>query len=98
MAKLKSWKELPCGAIIEDPKAVRENKTGAWRSMRPEWKPENCTQCLTCWVYCPDAAVIVKDGKMTGIDYEYCKGCGICAAVCPGKKQVKAITMGREKK
>ncbi len=98
MAKLKSWKELPCGAIIDDPKAVLDNKTGAWRSMRPEWHEENCTQCLTCWIYCPDAAIIVQNGKMSGINYEYCKGCGICANVCPGKRQVKAIVMEREKK
>ncbi|MBN2464454.1 4Fe-4S binding protein [candidate division WOR-3 bacterium] len=96
MAKLKSWKELPCGAIIEDMKAVRENKTGAWRSVRPCWNKDKCIQCLNCWIFCPDAAVIVEDGKVTGINYDYCKGCGICANVCPTK--VQAITMEEERK
>jgi pyruvate ferredoxin oxidoreductase delta subunit len=38
----------------------------------------------------------VKDGKVKGIDYEHCKGCGICAEVCPPK--IKAIEMVREGK
>jgi pyruvate ferredoxin oxidoreductase delta subunit len=96
MAELKSWKELPCGAIIEDLNAVLDNRTGAWRSMRPVWGEEKCIHCLVCWVYCPDAAIKVNDGKMTGIDYDYCKGCGICAAVCP--KKVHAIDMVKEEK
>jgi pyruvate ferredoxin oxidoreductase delta subunit len=96
MAKLKSWNELPCGAIIEDLSAVRDNKTGAWRSMRPMWNKEKCISCLTCWIYCPDSAIIVKDGKNQGIDYDYCKGCGICASVCPTK--VHAIDMAQERK
>jgi pyruvate ferredoxin oxidoreductase delta subunit len=36
----------------------------------------------------------VKDEKMTGIDFEHCKGCGICAKECP----FKAIEMEVEKK
>ncbi|MGQ9708457.1 MAG: 4Fe-4S binding protein [bacterium] len=86
MAKrLKSWRELPCGAIITDLQAVKENQTGAWRSNRPVWDKEKCRQCLLCWIYCPDSAITVADGKMVGIDYEYCKGCGICAGICPAK-------------
>jgi len=96
MAKLKGWKELPCGAIIEDTKAVLENKTGAWRSRRPVWDEGKCIHCLSCWIYCPDASIVVKEGKMTGINYDYCKGCGICASVCPTK--VQAITMEEERK
>ena len=44
--------------------------------------------------FCPENAVKRnKDGTVT-IDYEYCKGCGICANVC----KVKGITMEREAK
>ncbi len=92
--KLKGWQELPCGAIITDLQAVKENKTGSWRSQRPVWSREKCRQCLLCWIYCPDSAIMVKDGKVVGNDYDYCKGCGICASICPAK----AIVMEKERK
>lgn len=41
-----------------------------------------CFECDNCWHFCPDAAVIKKEGGYT-IDYDYCKGCGICAQECP---------------
>ena len=34
-------------------------------------------------------AIKVKDGKREEFDYDYCKGCGICALECPGKKEKK---------
>ena len=49
-------------------------------------------------MYCPDMAIKVKDGKREQFDYDYCKGCGICALECPGKKGVKAIVMVEEGK
>ena len=42
-------------------------------------------------VFSPDSSIMVKDEKMVGIDYFHCKGCGLCASVCPHK--VQAITM-----
>ncbi|NMB16185.1 MAG: 4Fe-4S binding protein, partial [Firmicutes bacterium] len=53
--------------------------------------PERCIHCLLCWVFCPDMAVIVEDGRVVGFDYKHCKGCGICAKECPSK--VHAIDM-----
>ena len=52
--------------------------------------------CLFCWIYCPDSAIEVKDGKIVGMDYEHCKGCGICESVCPVKPE-KAIKMVKER-
>ncbi|HHJ81282.1 MAG TPA: FAD-dependent oxidoreductase [Candidatus Tenderia electrophaga] len=41
-----------------------------------------CFECDNCWHFCPDAAVI-KNETAYEIDYDYCKGCGICAQECP---------------
>lgn len=94
--KKKTWKELAPGDLLEAGTAECF-ETGDWRSFRPIWVPENCIQCLWCWIYCPDSAVLVKDAKMEGFDYRYCKGCGICAKECPGKKGQKAIIMKDER-
>ena len=91
-----SAKELPQGDIL-GPGTALEFETGSWRSERPVWVPETCIQCMFCWISCPDTAVKVKDGKMTGFDYMYCKGCGICANECPTKPK-KSIVMEKEKK
>ncbi len=80
------WKELPRGGVVLDTGSARDYETGDWRSFRPLWSKEKCIQCLRCWVFCPDAAIIVEDGKMVGIDYKHCKGCGICRAECPAKE------------
>lgn len=43
-----------------------------------------CNMCLRCFAYCPDSAVRPRpDGQGFDIDYEYCKGCGICVEECP---------------
>ena len=94
MSKPKGWKELPIGGLITEAGNAEEYIVGGWRTYRPVWIPENCIHCLFCWIYCPDSAIKVKDGKMMGIDYDHCKGCGICAVECPAKK--KAIEMKLE--
>ncbi|TNF55224.1 pyruvate ferredoxin oxidoreductase [bacterium] len=94
----KYWEKLPQGSVVLEAGSSAKFKTGTWRSLRPKWIEENCIQCLFCWMFCPDMSVNVKDGKMTGFNFDYCKGCGICALECPGKKGNKAIVMEEEGK
>lgn len=48
----------------------------------------NCLACDNCWTLCPDSAVLkttelATDGSHYVFDYDYCKGCGLCAEECP---------------
>ncbi|MFY9382986.1 MAG: 2-oxoacid:acceptor oxidoreductase family protein [Acetomicrobium sp.] len=83
--------DLPFAGTV--PSVDKENEkriTGNWRSERPVWSKERCTNCLLCWVTCPDSVVVYKTPEaMDFTNLKYCKGCGICASVCP----TKAITM-----
>lgn len=81
------WQDLPEAGIITDPGNAAEWETGSWRSNRPVWDEEECIDCLNCWIYCPDSAILIEDGAVRGIDYRYCKGCGICVEVKPKKPQ-----------
>jgi pyruvate ferredoxin oxidoreductase gamma subunit len=67
------------------------NRTGGWRVEKPVLDGAKCTNCLLCWFYCPDGS-IARGAKIVEIHYDYCKGCGVCAAVCAPK----AIHMERE--
>jgi formate dehydrogenase beta subunit len=47
-----------------------------------------CLACDNCWTLCPDNAVLKTvrpstDGSHYVFDYDYCKGCGLCAHECP---------------
>ncbi len=44
----------------------------------------NCFECDNCFGVCPDNAVIKLGGSAPyEIDYDFCKGCGLCAQECP---------------
>ncbi|MGN1208758.1 MAG: NAD(P)-binding protein [Duodenibacillus sp.] len=44
----------------------------------------NCFECDNCYGVCPDNAVIkLGAGMKFKFNYDYCKGCGICANECP---------------
>lgn len=54
-----------------------------WRLIKPVFNKDYCIDCQFCWIYCPDVSIIARDKKMIGVDMDHCKGCGICAEVCP---------------
>jgi 2-oxoacid:acceptor oxidoreductase delta subunit (pyruvate/2-ketoisovalerate family) len=44
----------------------------------------NCFECDNCYGVCPDNAVIkLGPGKRFEFNYDFCKGCGLCATECP---------------
>lgn len=79
------------------PAVGEAGRTGDWRDMKPVIDQSKCipavkkrVACLLCWLYCPEG--VISPTIPISIDYEYCKGCGICAEECPAK----AITMINE--
>jgi pyruvate ferredoxin oxidoreductase delta subunit len=85
ISDIASWtaKDYPLGAAIPTAGNSDDYVTGGWRSDRPVFDAEKCTQCMLCFIYCPDASVALEGNDVTGFDYDHCKGCGICATECP---------------
>ena len=77
---------------ISYPKTGAMGKTGTWRVFRPVFDKKKCVKCLRCWIFCPEGSIKREKDDTISIDYEYCKGCGVCAQEC----KVKAIVMKRE--
>ena len=95
--KVKKWEEpktvqdYPLGATCDSDHLVSIN--AGWRTFRPVIDQEKCVMCLRCFLVCPDGA-IDKSEKQLAIDYDYCKGCGVCAYEC----KPQCIAMVKEEK
>lgn len=93
------WRDLPLGGVVTEAGSAARYQTGDWRgALRPVLDLERCTSCMLCWVYCPDAAIVTADGKVQGVNYDFCKGCGICAAECPTRPRaaMRMLAEGEE--
>ena len=83
MPRLMPSEELRPGGVVTRVEADRV-RTGGWRTgLRPEVELAACVDCLLCWLYCPDSAIVLDGATFAGIDYDYCKGCALCVEVCP---------------
>jgi NADPH-dependent glutamate synthase beta subunit-like oxidoreductase/Pyruvate/2-oxoacid:ferredoxin oxidoreductase delta subunit len=54
-----------------------------------------CTGCDRCYLFCPEVSIVPPGEGHRGYqaDSDYCKGCAVCAAVCPRG----VMTMGEQK-
>jgi pyruvate ferredoxin oxidoreductase gamma subunit len=94
---------LAQAGLITEAGNAHEYATGDWRTFKPEFKEENCIHCLFCWIWCPDSAIQVDESgekpRVVGVNFEHCKGCGICAYECPPARKGKAaLVMVRDEK
>ncbi len=83
--KISKEKQLPEAGIVKAPPPNGEQEdmiTGGWRVLRPVIDHEKCTMCRSCWIFCPDQSIEIAEEAMK-VKLKYCKGCGICANVCP---------------
>ena len=85
------WKDIPVGAVVSKPGNACEYLTGGWRSQRPVFNAQYCIGCGVCYLYCPDAAIVMTrvdppskslPPQVPDILLDYCKGCGVCAKEC----------------
>ena len=94
-ATTKVKKDKTIGGVLPGGTSVN-SKTGNWRYTKPVWDKKRCIQCMMCHNSCPEncigAEIKSKAIKRTETNYDFCKGCGICASVCP----VKCIKMEDE--
>ena len=64
------------------PEGLKIVNTGKWRTRKPVMDKSKCIKCGMCLMYCPVNSVKrLEDGSFE-INYDYCKGCGICAREC----------------
>lgn len=84
------FEDVPENTAFEAGYLVSVNS--GWRSVRPVVNTEKCVGCMQCYLYCPDGVISIED-KKAAIDYDFCKGCGICNKIC----KLNAIRMEAER-
>jgi pyruvate ferredoxin oxidoreductase gamma subunit len=84
------WVDIPLEAVefaapdIHGAATTEQVNTGVWRTQKPVIDYTRCNRCSwVCSTLCPDSAIDVDADHTPRIDYDHCKGCMVCVAVCP---------------
>jgi 2-oxoacid:acceptor oxidoreductase delta subunit (pyruvate/2-ketoisovalerate family) len=81
----------------KEPKRIRRERIKGFEEVTSPlidraalWEAERCficgtcNECETCYVFCPDASILRGEERISHeVNYDFCKGCGICFAECP---------------
>lgn len=101
-APLFGYLNAPIGGCVVNPgNTVAKDLSVSRQGFLPAFYREKCVDCAMCEIVCPDfcfvwetvdKAMTGKWRRLTGVDYQYCKGCLKCVEVCP----TEALTTYRE--
>jgi pyruvate ferredoxin oxidoreductase gamma subunit len=89
------------GMILNPGNSMLKDLSISRAGMLPHFHEEKCINCAACDTACPDFCFVWeekadKKGRpqmfLSGIDYQYCKGCLKCVTACP----VEALSGERE--
>ena len=81
--KKMGYQDMPLGGLITEAGSSVKYKAGEWKSKYPDINKDKCSECLLCYIYCPENCIELENTSVKSIDLDYCKGCGICAVECP---------------
>jgi 2-oxoacid:acceptor oxidoreductase delta subunit (pyruvate/2-ketoisovalerate family) len=74
------------GPIVSKSGSGVKYKTGSWRTtQKPKFLKKNCIACKMCIMICPEGCISGKEKNTFDCNFDYCKGCGNCVAICPKK-------------
>lgn len=92
------WTNQNPGAFVENTEYINQRSTKPMRSgLIPLFVEEPCINCVKCFFTCPDpGSIVYREGKMVGIDYDFCKGCLRCVYICPETKKGHALITVKE--
>lgn len=96
------YENQPIGGVVLNPgNSILKDLSGSRQGFLPEYHQDKCINCAACDTACPDMCFVWEQGTdkkgrpqmfLSGIDYQYCKGCLKCVEACP----VEALTTKRE--
>lgn len=86
------WANTPIGGVIESfGNSVLKDMSAGREGFIPVYHSDKCIHCAECELICPDMCFIWQEGQdakgnkqnfLRGINYQFCKGCQRCVAVC----------------
>jgi pyruvate ferredoxin oxidoreductase gamma subunit len=88
------YANMPEGGAIDATRfsTIKKSNRLSGTGFYPKFDQAACITCGMCTTVCSDPGSLKwVDGKMLGIDEEYCKGCMRCVAICPSTKKGKAL-------